>query len=57
MIAAWPGFDWVKQSQKRLPAPWVPHLKDPFDLSNFVPEDYAPRVQPYQGDQSWCQGF
>ena len=51
------GFDWVKQSQKRLGAPWVPHLKDPFDLSNFVPEDYAPRVQAYRGDQTWCQGF
>ena len=50
-------FDWVKQSQKRLKAPWVPKLKDPFDLSNFVPEDYAPRVAAYHGPQDWCEGW
>ena len=25
--------------------------------SNFVPEDYAPRVQAYNGSQSWCDGW
>lgn len=52
-----PGFDWVKLLAKQMTPPHKPAIKDPFDKSNFQPEDWAPPLTQYHGDQSWCKDF
>jgi hypothetical protein len=32
-------IEWDALVSKRLPAPWIPPIKDPLDVSNFDPYD------------------
>lgn len=51
------AVDWRALMEKRLQAPWVPPLKDPFDVSHFEPEDAMKKVKKYKGNNDWCKGF
>ena len=48
-------MDWEALLSVRLPAPWVPPIKDPLDTSNFDPYDESDyQIEPYcdQGGNS-----
>jgi cGMP-dependent protein kinase len=52
------GIEWDALRAKKLPAPWVPKVKDPLDTSNFDPYDEEDDVQPYRDDGSgWDAEF
>lgn len=52
------GVDWDALEAKRIAAPWVPPLKDPFDASHFDPYDEDDEVEPYVDDGSaWEADF
>lgn len=52
------GVDWAALEAKRIAAPWVPPLKDPFDTSHFDPYDEDDTVEPYSDDGSgWETDF
>lgn len=51
-------FDWDACLAKRIPAPWIPTLKSPFDTSNFehTGDDHDP--MPYTDDGTgWDADF
>jgi hypothetical protein len=53
-------FDWLGLYNRKVKAPFVPKIKNKFDLSNFerYPEGNS-GWQPYKStdDQSWFKGF
>jgi len=54
-IAAHPffaGVDFDGLVAGRLDAPYVPHIKDPLDVSNFDPYDEVCPVKPFKGNQA-----
>ena len=52
------GVDWSALEAKRIGAPWVPPLKNPFDASHFDPYDEDDEVEPYTDDGSgWDADF
>lgn len=51
-------MDWTALQAKKLPAPWVPPLKDPFDTSHFDPYEEEEIIEPYESDGTdWDKGF
>jgi len=52
-------FDWMQLSQGTMPAPYVPIVKGPYDLSNFDPnpEDAPPTVPYYDPGNDWDADF
>jgi hypothetical protein len=52
-------MNWEALLQRTLPAPWVPHLTDDFDASNFDEYDEDEYViEPYNDDGSnWDADF
>lgn len=58
------AIDWDAMLAKTVAAPWVPDLKDPFDVSHFDEFDDHDNIQPYYHDAStdsedgpWFTGF
>ena len=52
------GVDWSALEAKRIAAPWVPPLKDPFDASHFDPYDEDDEVEAYTDDGTgWDADF
>jgi CRP-like cAMP-binding protein len=52
------GVDWDALTAKRIAAPWVPPLKDPFDTSHFDPYEEDEEIEPYSDDGSgWDADF
>lgn len=54
-------FDWAKLLATTLPAPFVPSIKDPLDVSNFDPYDEDDSVPRFTGNQEtykdWSDEF
>jgi cGMP-dependent protein kinase len=54
------GFSWENLLAKRLSAPIIPQVADPFDVSNFDPveEDHeVPLYDPPEDTEPWDEGF
>lgn len=52
------AIDWEKLVAKKLKAPWVPPLKDPFDTSHFDFDEPDEPITPYVDDGSgWSDNF
>lgn len=55
LVAA--AINWDKLVDKKLTAPWVPPLKDPFDTSHFDFDEPEGPITPFKGDDSWASAF
>jgi len=53
------GFNWEDLLARKIAAPIIPTVRDPFDVSNFDPVEDAEPVEEYDGrdDGNWDAGF